>query len=453
MNCFKELAGRASELKLCFYCSNSLPASNQEHIFNASWAGSHQTGQLICNECNQSFSTGVDKAFLIYTTAIMNAWSFKGKRHQSIPIIRLEGNYYIDAGAKLRLKEPLVEEETQPNGQIKSKISFNNSRGELKRWVKVDAESYLGRALSQEEQDEIIRQAKFRSEDAQPQKASAKLDLREQYRSAAHTILKCLGFFMPDLVCHEQTKQVREFARYDRGDWWLFAVEAEQHFSLADIPVSVLGVHHNSVEIYWCSDLRMVIGVVTILNRVKRAVVIAKDYSGPDRILYVFEDTHGSGKPPRAMQAEINSQDFSLPIIGVQYFASPNMISQVFESELLGLTTIYYPIDALTAKLIKKIEEVNQISVEVDEKMVEKYREAFLDFFTNLGKVLGKSIDLDKVLSKMSDYGFETLTHRFAGRNCDDIEFTSSVEEILKNLLNEFELFRINQKALPLPES
>lgn len=440
-NCFKELAVRASELKLCFYCSNSLPASNQEHIFNASWAGSHQTKKLICNECNQSFSKGVDEAFLIYTSAIMNAWSFKGKRHQSIPIIRiLEGNYLIEAGAKLKLKEPLVEEETQPNGQIKLKISFN-SRDEAKRWLKgPDAESYYGRALSQEERDEIITQAKFQSEDAQPQKASAKLDLREQYRSAAHTILKCLGFFMPDLVCHEQTKQVREFARYDRGDWWLFAVEAEQHFSLADIPVSRLGVHHNSVEIYWCSYLRMVIGVVTILDRVKRAIVIAKDYSGPDRILYVFEDTYGSGKPPRAFQfqTEINSQDFSRRIIRIQDFASQTRINHVFESEVLGLTTTYYPIDALTDKFLKKIQEVNQISVEVDENLVKKYREAFVDLFTNLGKVLGKSIDLDKVLSKMSDYEFETLTHRFAGRNCRDMEFQSSVEKLFQNLLNQY---------------
>ncbi|MEG3937364.1 hypothetical protein QT995_04230 [Microcoleus sp. S36b_A3] len=368
----------------------------------------------------------------------MNAWSFKGKRHQSIPIIsRLEGNYLIEAGAKLRLKEPLIEKETQPNGQITSKISFN-SRGEAKRWLKGDAESYLGIALSQEEQDEIIRQAKSRSEDAQPQKASANLNLQEQYRSATHTILKCLAFFIPDLAYHEQTKQVREFARYARGDWQLFAVEAEQHLSLADIPVSLLGVHHNSVEIYWCSYLRMVIGVVTILDRVKRAVVIAKDYSGPDRVLYVFEDTHGSGKPPRAFQAEINSQDFSMPIIGIQYFASPTRINHVFQSELLGLTTIYYPIDALTAKLMKTIEDVNQISVQVDEKIVEKYREAVLDFFTNLGKVLGKSIDLDKVLSKMSDYGFETLTHRFAGRNCCDMEFESSVDQIFQNLLNQY---------------
>lgn len=183
----------------------------------------------------------------------------------------------------------------------------------------------------------------------------------------------------------------------------------------------------------------MVIGVVTILDRVKRAVVIAKDYSGPDKILYVFEDTHGSGKPPRAIQSEINSQDFSLPIIGIQYFASLTRINHVFQSELLGLTTTYYPIDSLTDKLIEKIQEANQISVQVDEKMVEKYREAFLDLFTNLSKVLGKSIDLDKILSKMSYYGFETLTHRFAGRNSRDIEFESCVKEIFENILNEFE--------------
>lgn len=440
-NCFEDLPVRASELKSCFYCSCLLPASEQEHIFNASWGGSHQTGQLICNECNKSFSTKVDKAFLFYTTMVMNAWSFKGKRHRSIPTIELEGNYRLDAAAKLRLKNPLIETETQPNGQIKLKISFN-SWGELKRWLKSpDAESIFGRALSQEEQDEIIAQAQFRSEDAQPQKASAKLDLRGQYRSAAHTILKCLGFFMPDWVCHDQTKQVRQFARYDEGDWRQFAVEVEPYFSIADRAVSLLGlgVEHNSVEIYWCSYLRMVIGVLTILDRVKRAVVIAKDYSGPDRVLYVFEKTHGSGKPPRAISVEINSQELSGPIIGIQYFASLTRIEQVFRNELLELTTTYYPIDALTAKLIKKIEGVNKKSGEVDENIVKQYQEAFLEFFINLGKVLGKSIDLDKVLSKMSDYGFAALTHRFTGRNCSDMEFQSSVGKIFKNIMNEFE--------------
>lgn len=440
---FEELSVKASQLPSCFYCSGSLPASKQEHIFNDSWGGTHKTGQLICDDCNQSFSVKVDKAFSIYTDMVMNAWSFKGKRRKSIPTIELEGSYFLDAGAKLKLKKPLIEEEIQADGTIRPRISFN-SRGEGKRWLGgAGAESWLKRSLSKEERDylsEQIRQAKFRSEDAQPQEVSVTLDLRSQYRSAAHTILKCLGFFMPDWVGRDQTKQVREFARYDRGDWRRFAVEIEQHFSVADEAVRELGlgVKHNSVEIYWCSYLKMVIGVLTILNRVKRAVVIAKDYSGPDKVLYVFEDTHGSGKPPRAISVEINSQKCSLPIVGIQYFADPARIYQVFHDELLGLGTTYYPIDALTDKLIKTIESINQESVEIDDKLVDKYQQACLEFFTNLGKIVGKSIELDRLRAKVSDL-FAGLTNRFSGRNCNDSEFTSCVAEIFDNIKKEFE--------------
>ncbi|MFB2877549.1 HNH endonuclease [Floridanema aerugineum] len=436
---FEELHIKSSQLKSCFYCEIPLPASEKEHIFNASWGGSHPTGDLICDKCNKGFSKKVDKAFLIYTGAVMNAWSFKGKRHPSIPtigkendFIKLKGNYFLDAGAKLRLKKPLIEEEKQSDGLVRSKISFN-SRGEAKRWL-------LEQPLSQEKRNSLeqqIRQAKFRSEDPQPQEASVTLNLREQYRSAAHTILKCLGFFMPDWVCHDQTKQVRQFARYGEGDWLLFAVEVEQHFSLADQAISLLGlgVNHNSVEIYWSSYLRMVIGVVTILNRVKRAVVISKDYVGTDRVLYVFEDTHGSGKPPRAISAEINSQEFSAPTIGIQYFASPSRINEVFRSEILELTATYYPIDALTAKLKEEIEEINQKNLEVSDKICEEYREAFLKFFVNWGKILQISVDKEQLCSKLSDYGFADLAHRFTGRTCNDKEFKLYVAKIFDNIL------------------
>ena len=40
---------------------------------------------------------------------------------------------------------------------------------------------------------------------------------------------------MPDWVCSEQTREVRQFARYDEGDFCLFGVEAIQHFSLEDV--------------------------------------------------------------------------------------------------------------------------------------------------------------------------------------------------------------------------
>jgi hypothetical protein len=442
----EELHGRASELKSCFYCSSPLPASTGEHIFNASWGGSHQTKRLICDNCNAEFGKSIDTSFKIYTDIVMNAYSFKGKRLKAIPPIQLEGNYFLDAGGKPKLKKPLVQKETQADGLIRANISFNSPE-EGKKWVKgsgaESAESLFGRPLKQEEKDELlkrIREASYQSEYLQAQDASANLDLRSQYRSAAHTVLKCLGFFLPEWVCDDQTKQVRHFARYNESDWLLFAVDPEQHLSLADEVVRLLGlgVKHNSVEIYWCSYLRMVIGVVTILNRVKRSVVIAKDYSGPDKILYVFEDTHSSGQPPRAISVEMNSEKFSLPIIGIQYFASPTRIDHFFQNDFLSFVNTYYPIDCLINELITTIKEVNKTSVEVDGNLLDKYREAFIDFFTNLSKVSKQTIDLDKLLAKMSDYGFATLADKFIGKNCNDIDFNSSISKIFESLMNEF---------------
>ncbi|MFN5594397.1 MAG: hypothetical protein ACK482_13290, partial [Aphanizomenon sp.] len=65
------------------------------------------------------------------------------------------------------------------------------------------------------------------------------------------------------------------------------------------------------------------------------------------------------------------------------------------------------------------------------------YREAFIDFFTNLSKVSKQTIDLDK-LGKMSDHWFAALTDKFIGKNCSEIEFNSSVAKLFESLMNEF---------------
>ncbi len=403
------LPEKASQLKSCFYCSCLLPALINEHIFNSTWAGSHQTTKLICDKCNGSFSEKVDKAFLIYTEVLRNAWLIKNKRNKSVPIIKIDEYYSLDVGGKLKINRPLIEEEIQADGLIRHKVSFN-SKGELRKWIDSHApEALLGRALSKEEQRNIIEQAQYESEDARPQEVYRILDIRSQYRSAAHTILKCLGFFMPDWVCSEQTREVRQFARYNEGDFCLFGVEAIQHFSLASQFVGSLGVNYNSVEIYWCSYLRMVIGVLTILDRVKRAVIIAKNYPCIDRVLYIYESTDGSGNPPLAFLADENPEQFSLPI-EIQYFLSRHRINQVFNNEI-SEAAINYPIDVFIAKLRETIKKINQESLKVDNNISEKYREAFLEFFTNLDKISGISIKLEKFSSKILDYDFTNLIY------------------------------------------
>jgi hypothetical protein len=61
-----KLRRRASELKKCLYCDNSLPAESKEHIFNSSWGSSYEDGYLICHVCNNEFSNPIDTAFTPY---------------------------------------------------------------------------------------------------------------------------------------------------------------------------------------------------------------------------------------------------------------------------------------------------------------------------------------------------------------------------------------------------
>jgi hypothetical protein len=449
-NQMKELQQRASELKNCFYCKGALPASQQEHIFNAAWGGSHKTGQLICDACNQSFSRNVDEAFSLYTTAIMNAWSFKGQRHKSVPIIELDGDYVLEAGAKLRIKpeKPLFEEKNLPNGQIRTKISFN-SKGEAKRWLNNGAaESWLGRSLTPEEREYLLRliqESEPQRREPEPQPASTTLDLRNQYRSSAHTILKCLGFFLPDWVCSPLTQPIRQFARYDEGDWRLFAVEPEQFFSLGEEITNLLGlgVYHNSVEIYWSSSLRMIVGILTLLNRVKRAVIISDKYTGSDKILYVFEDTNNSKKPPRAILAEIDSEQFCQQLLNIQYFASPTKMYEYFQNDLVGLTTIYYPIDAITNSFRKSFEEVNKHHTTIEDSTIEQYQTLFLEFFIKLGKISQVPVDSVKIDSKLQEYGFSILRLKFKGRNITDPEVESMIVQAFNSVLSDLKENRL----------
>lgn len=439
---FEKLSRRASELANCFYCGASLPSTSREHIFNSSWGGSYKDDNLICGQCNFSFSNSTDKAFLIYVQSVMNSWVFKGERHDQVPKIFLENEYFLDQGAKLKLKQPLIEDEVLPDGSIKSRLTFN-SKSEAKRWIQGDGmATWLGRPPSAEEKEQlkkIIIETQLDRTDAKPQRISYQPNPREQYRSTAHTILKCLGFFLPEWVQGDLTKPIREFARYDKGDWWNFAIVSEELFSIPEQATRVLGlgVYQNSVAVYWSYSTKTVVGVLTILDRVKRSVVIAQDYSGPDSILYVVENTHGSKKPPDSVFIEFDRRQFYLPLFSVQYF-SPNNIRQYFDDELTALTQKYYPIDAITGRLMQEIEKNNKTNLKLDQVNLEEYLNLFLSFFLDLSKVVGTSVDMSKARSKFIEYGFANLAHQHIGKLYTDPDVESLIKLAFDRILKDF---------------
>lgn len=288
----------------------------------------------------------------------------------------------------------------------------------------------------------IIREAQPHTIDTKPQLISCQLNLREQYRSTAHTILKCLGFFLPEWVQGDLTKPIREFARYDKGDWRNFAVEIEQLFSVAEQATNILhlGVHHNSVEVYWSSSTKMVVGVLTILNRVKRGVIIAQNYSGSDSILYVVEGTGGYKKPPDSLllSTELTPNQLSVPLLNIQYFSSPNKIYQYFRDELAALMSIDYPIDAITAHLFQEIEKINKRHLNLDQASLEEYLNLYLSFCINLGKISGMSVDISKTRSKLLENGFSTLAHQHAGKRYTELDVQSLLALAFERTIKDF---------------
>lgn len=433
---------RASELKKCFYCGGSLPATKKEHIFNSCWGGSHKTSQLICDSCNAEFSK-IDSTFYVYTTLIMNTWAFKGERHKEVPKIETKGDYVIEAYGKPKLKIPQFKEEVQPDGSFIMNFSFN-SKKEAYRWLLDNSklEDYLGYPPTEDERQKVrqaLKEVKPQSIDIEPQKLLVNtLNLKAQYRSAAHTLLKCLGFYAPDWVHDSRTSQVREFARYDKGSWQKFAVEVnlvEKQISLANQAQNKLGVQYNAAEIYWCRSLAKIIGVVTILGRVKRAVIIAEDYHGPDAILAVIEDTYGSKKQPQSWFTQFSSEVPPLPLLEI--VSSPPQIN-FFNQEL---STLCSHLDRLTAFLLNSIEKITRETPDITTTVLQKYEELFIDFALKLEKVFGLSVKPVEVSFKLATYGFSDLIRHHTGKSCKEdpevrLILDTALSETYKDLTN-----------------
>lgn len=416
------------QLTSCFYCDNPLPATTGEHIFNSCWGGSHKTKRLICDECNNQFSD-IDSTFQIYTYTIMNANLFKGERHQQIPLIDDPNwDYKLDRG-KPKLKKILIEENNQNN--IQKKILFP-SKTQTRKWLNSDeTESVIGIKLSEKEQKKYLEQAKSEQKYISFSKQET-INLNYQYRSTAHTVLKCLGFFMPECIKSNEMKEIKEFAAEGKGDWQYFAVDVKQYLSFDDLIAEQLGVYYNSVEIYWCSYLGMVVGVLNILNRIKRAIILSRKYSGTEKYLLVFEDTYSTKEKPNAIFQQIDFQYPNLLTIGVQHFANSDKTTQLFQQEIDELTGYYYPTDSIKANFTENIKNINCKNYKIFDEMIEEYKKAILENLRLIALFLKKDLNVDAIKSE--------LNRKFAElpRNEEKEFVREEVLKIWKSLMNQF---------------
>jgi hypothetical protein len=116
---------------------------------------------------------------------------------------------------------------------------------------------------------------------------------------------------------------------------------------------------------------------------------------------------------------------------------------EYFQNDLVGLTTIYYPIDAITNSFRKSFEEVNKHHTTIEDSTIEQYQTLFLEFFIKLGKISQVPVDSVKIDSKLQEYGFSILRLKFKGRNITDPEVESMIVQAFNSVLSDLKENRL----------
>lgn len=421
-----------NNVKQCIYCEKSLPAKSKEHIFNSCWGGVHKTGQIICDECNNSFSA-IDGVFDIYTRFIMNANQFKGQRHKEIPEIATDSEYYIGPGGK-PTRNPSATVIKDEDGMVRVALNAK-SKSESRKLIlsiKEEIESKLGRKLTSNEEEHIykqIRESEYTSEKVGTIGISAALNIHSQYRSAAHTILKCLTMYDTQMLELEEVNTLKRFARFNEGEWREFAIGGIPNISIQGNFTSSLE-KLNSVEIFYSAKLRKVIGRLNILGRLERWILISNNYEGDNKILFVFENIERGGKIG-TIQCELN--DISFPIINIKNSDSFN--GDFFGKELENLAQQSLNIDAPIHDLQDKISRIISKNAHINNEVIQHLTSAFLEFgklFLSKEITKDSEVMLEDCLIKL---GMTSLIEKYEGEQINNERFSEEVSNILESYM------------------
>ena len=345
---------RASELKTCIYCSNALPSRSKEHLFSACCGGTYKSSRFVCDSCNQAFSA-LDPALTPYATLIMNAWGFKSDRHTGTPVVPLDGDCELGPMATPRLKAPSISATALPDGTHAVKVTVR-SKSEARRLL-LDGgaiERAVGHKLTEAQKDEIrrtISTAKTTETEIGPSPHEANLCFSDEFRLAAHTVLKSVALYDPDLVRDDITKPVRQFARHDIGKVEDFAVVTVENLSPFPEIQRVHGVLQNTALIYWSKVERKIIGVFHLLGRITRSVILAEDYPGPDAFLCLYETVHGAPQP-KAMFAQLRTEVVPVPLMEI--VARPPTTTSLLED--FNRLAHGCMVDAIQARMVDRLQ-------------------------------------------------------------------------------------------------
>lgn len=425
---FQEITLKASAFEKCFYCGGELPAKAKEHIFNACLCGKHKTSQLICDECNFDFAK-IDASLFKYAQFVMNALGIKGERHYEVPTVESDTeNYVLKKFSKPEVVDPTMEIiQTDDHTRVRANVK---SKGEARRLLlDGELEEKLGRKLTEEERQHILKvigEAKIESKEVGKLSFSSELDIQAEYRSVAHMALKCLGFVDPDIVISDDTLPIRNFARYNKGSWEDFAVLVEPQISATDgMQVSN---EANYAEIYFSKTQRKIIGVLTILNRIKKAVVICENYDGPEKTMLVME------LPGGIIRAFSLGFKIELPFTICNIKKRPPTPEDL-ANEFYKVASTSICVDSVQAQFFNSIQSLVRKNPLVSKQSVAEYEGILAEFLKTLSNLKENAISVEKAHEILTQLNFSDIANLFNNKRFDEKEVNDHILTITKSAL------------------
>lgn len=427
---FEELGILGASLEECFYCGNSLPAKNKEHVFNSCLGGVHKTSHLICDKCNLFFAD-IDDAFAPLACFVMNAWSFKGERHNKIPEIRLE-DYTLMPGAKPKMKEPKLDAVPMEDQSFKIHLTAKSKTEARKLLLDGELERLIGRPLTEEQRTAIlegIQSASKQEKEIGPQAIPLEINPQKEYRSVAHILLKSLALVQPGFLQSNLALSIRNFARYNKGNWKEFAVDVHQNILSREEAERVLGVQFNLAEIYFSGADGIIVGVLTILGRIVKSVIIGHGYKGPDKLIAIYEDSIGSGII-RGVSFEMKEKCPLFSIAG--QISEEQLVKDAQDIVNRSITQ-----DAVLAELKNGLSRVFKKYTKVTCTCVDECEELLCQLVKNVGRVQNREINEAEIKTSLKE-GLDYLVIDYIGKECSNPSVQGLLMDTLGRTLERF---------------
>lgn len=250
-----------------------------------------------------------------------------------------------------------------------------------------------------------------------------------QYRSAAHTCLKALGYFQPVIVRNKIFDPVKAFIYKGEGSFHDFAVITDEIEELLPTKKQFFIRQTNHMMIYFSKRLDKVIGIFRLLGVVKRSIILSNEWRGEEGVLIVYEDY-------RATQPKIENRYREFVVdAGLPEFVTVDdkqIDESFFKEEILYIQKYAFALGPTYwfSDYLKQLEESDtHLTHEV---LTEVVNRACAFIATLLERVENVSGNIQDVRSALAENGMSELIAEYEG-NKIDIGFHKRLQEVMQN--------------------